>query len=256
MPLSSSWAHQQTNSQAAHTGKSSSSAGSRSSRGSNAASIRGPYAKTAGKKRTIAQAAFEIIVEVGHENLTNAAVAERTGLTERTLTYHFPTRDHLLIAAHEYFDSKVATRITPSEKLLWSADDQMTSTQQLEAIVRTLLRSTATSLGYLRLHVYLIGRSQDPASVANEYFHRHYEVTLEGLGRIMLQLQASELARADRDPLDLARQFLASWEGLQQQWVVLEDFDLEEAMLRAFLDVTGHDLQRTRTAVEEVLHTL
>ena len=65
---------------------------------------RGPYAKTAERKASIAEAALELIRESGHRSLLVADVARRAGVSERTLFYHFPTRDHVLVAALERVD--------------------------------------------------------------------------------------------------------------------------------------------------------
>ncbi|MCL3777407.1 MULTISPECIES: TetR/AcrR family transcriptional regulator [unclassified Actinomyces] len=217
---------------------------------------RGPYAKTAAKRAAIGKAAFEVVEEVGHDGLTTAAVAERADLSERTLTYHFPTRDHLLVAALTHFNDSIQERTALPGSAAWPTDGDLATTEQVETIVHNLLRGTASDRGYLRLYVYLVGRSQQPGSAAHAYFREHYAIAREGMALIMRLLQEAGLARTDRDPEDQARQFLATWEGLQQQWVVMEDFDLEAATLRAFLDVTGHDVLRTRTAVEELLQQL
>ena len=43
--------------------------------------------------------------------LTTAAVAQRAGMSERTMLYHLPTRDHLLVAALERVPAWVGERL-------------------------------------------------------------------------------------------------------------------------------------------------
>ena len=50
---------------------------------------RGAYAKSHAKRALIARAAYEIVLEVGHRALTTSAVAERAGISERTITSPF-----------------------------------------------------------------------------------------------------------------------------------------------------------------------
>lgn len=218
---------------------------------------RGPYAKTAAKREAIARAAYEIVEEIGHENLTTIEVAQRAGLSVRTVNYHFPTRDHLLVAAWDYAGIAGVD---------WTAElgrtDGLPSTVEeatpelAERVIRSLLRATAADVQRMRLRIYLVGQSQAPDTAAREYFGEHYPFSIFGLGNIMTALQRGGLISPDRDPRSLARQFLAAWDGLQQQWLVTQDFDLEEESIAAFRAISGLDLARTRAAVEELLHQI
>src|SRR5262245_41863829 len=60
---------------------------------------RGRYSRTAGRRLEIAQAVLDLVLDVGHARVTTAEVARRAGTSEATVLYHFPTKDHLLIAA-------------------------------------------------------------------------------------------------------------------------------------------------------------
>lgn len=64
---------------------------------------RGPYAKSAEKRAAIAKAAYEVVMEVGHPQLTTQAVAARAGLLDGrcSITSRPATTS---VAAIEYFE--------------------------------------------------------------------------------------------------------------------------------------------------------
>ncbi|WP_136194133.1 helix-turn-helix domain-containing protein [Actinomyces procaprae] len=215
---------------------------------------RGPYAKTAVKREAIARAAYEVVQEVGHERLTTAAVARRAGMAERTMLYHFPSRDHLLVAALAYFDEVIQGRGALVDfREDKTAGEQALTAQDAEAIIARLVRGTACDDARLRLYSYLAGQAQIPGSAAHEHFTAHYAEAIDGIGIIIGALQQHGLARTDQPAEAMARRFLAAWDGLQQLWVVAPDFDLEAETLHAFADITGRDLLRARDAMAEVI---
>ncbi|PHP53540.1 TetR/AcrR family transcriptional regulator [Actinomyces ruminis] len=125
---------------------------------------RGPYAKTAAKREAIARAAYEVVQEVGHEHLTTAAVAQRAGMAERTMLYHFPSRDHLLVAALDHFDEVVqGPGALASFREREPAEGHQPSAQEAEATIARLVHTTASDDARLRLYAYLAGQAQVPA---------------------------------------------------------------------------------------------
>ncbi|MCL3777401.1 MULTISPECIES: TetR family transcriptional regulator [unclassified Actinomyces] len=219
---------------------------------------RGPYAKTTAKRAAIARAAYEVVQEVGHEGLTTAAVAARAGMAERTMLYHFPTRDHLLTAALDHFDNVIqgGGNLEAFRRDHGVTADREPSLEESEETIRRLIAATASDDARLRLYSYLAGQAQVEGSAAHEHFTTHYAEAIDGIGALIRAFQKAGLARTDRDASSMARRFLASWDGLQQQWVVSGDFDLEEEILLAFADVTGRDLILARQAVTDALQAL
>jgi AcrR family transcriptional regulator len=81
------------------------------------------------KERTrvrILDAALELVAEAGEEPLTIAAVADRAGVTERTVYRHFDTRDALVRSLWRRMQQRIGTRGFPS-----SADDLADSPRRL-----------------------------------------------------------------------------------------------------------------------------
>ena len=207
---------------------------------------RGPYAKSAEKRAAIAKAAYEVVMEVGHVQLTTAAVAARAGMLERTMLYHFPTRDHLLVAAIEYFEGFIDGDGQEGERPL-------APPSEFRDLIDELAHRSPGEDKRLRLQVALASAAQDPAHPAHEFFQRHYERVMAEMIDLMKARQAAGLAHPDRDPVRMARQFVAVWDGLQQSWLIRRDFDLTEEITEAFREISGQNALEARAAVQDLL---
>ncbi|HSO69533.1 MAG TPA: TetR/AcrR family transcriptional regulator [Arachnia sp.] len=204
---------------------------------------RGPYAKTAERRAHIAEAAYEVVMEVGHPALTTAAVAERAGISERTMLYHFPSRDHLLVAAIEHFEQVMTEGRV---HLPWTPGT-------FDRIITDLAHRAQADDRRLQLQVALAAAAQDPNHPAHEYFSRHYDEALAEMGKLIAAMQQAGEAHPDRDPRQMARMFIAVWDGLQQQWLIRHDFDLAAEILTAFREISGQAAMEARQAVEDLL---
>ncbi|MBB1511634.1 TetR/AcrR family transcriptional regulator [Tessaracoccus sp. MC1627] len=207
---------------------------------------RGPYAKSAEKRAAIAKAAYEVVMEMGHVQLTTAAVAARAGMLERTMLYHFPTRDHLLVAAIEYFEGFIDGDGQEGERPL-------APPSEFRDLIDQLAQRSPGEDKRLRLQVALASAAQDPTHPAHEFFQRHYERVMAEMIDLMKARQAAGLAHPDRDPVRMARQFVAVWDGLQQSWLIRRDFDLTEEITEAFREISGQNALEARAAVQDLL---
>ncbi len=210
---------------------------------------RGPYAKSADRRATIARAAHDVVMEVGHQALTTAAVAKRAGMSERTMLYHYPTRDHLLVAALELADDETATVVIATAE----AVDSMAKTDWLELMLEQMTRLSVNGDNRTRLHVHLAALAQNEGHPAREYFERNYARAVNGMASQIRMRQEAGLAHPDKDPVTVARRVVGAWDGLQAQWLVNRDFDLPTEILGTFRDLTGQSVMETRQAMEELL---
>lgn len=211
---------------------------------------RGPYAKSAERRAAIAKAAYEVVMEVGHPQLTTAAVAARAGMLERTMLYHFPTRDHLLVAAIDFFEGFIGSGDGPEGVRPLAPPDEF------HDLIDRLAHRSPGEDKRLRLQVALASAAQDPAHPAHAFFQRHYERVMAEMVDLMKARQATGLAHPDRDPVRMARQFVAVWDGLQQSWLIRRDFDLAEEITEAFREISGQNAMEARAAVQDLLNRL
>lgn len=198
---------------------------------------RGSYAKTAQRRRAVAAAAVEILREAGLAGLTTSDVARRAGISERSLFYHFPTRDHILVAALESADEAAAIE---------SIDSYEETNEHLGHLIESLVAAASGEPWKAALTVSLSGAAQDPDHPAHDYFVRHYATALSGFAEVVRRRQAAGLAHPDLDPEQVARHFVAAWEGLQAQWLVTQSFDLSREVVAAFRHLSGQGLMEFR----------
>ncbi|HPZ51157.1 MAG TPA: TetR/AcrR family transcriptional regulator, partial [Propionibacteriaceae bacterium] len=191
---------------------------------------RGPYAKTAETKATIAKAALDVVRELGHGGLTTAEVSERAGVSEATRFYHFPTRDHLLVAAMEAAEA---------ENEAFMGADADNAQVGLEDIPGRIARRGMTNVNDLRLFASLAGQATDPEHPAHDFLKRHNERAVQGYAQGIRLRMAEGLAHPDLDPDSVARHMVAIWNGLQSQWLIDPSFDLADEIVQAWRRLTG-----------------
>ncbi|MEZ0112390.1 AcrR family transcriptional regulator [Catenulispora sp. EB89] len=197
---------------------------------------RGPYARTARRREVIARAVLDIVLEKGHAAVTTAEVAERSDTREATVLYHYPTKDHLLVAALQYAEDEDVDAFPESEAF---------DLETLRAFVQTAPRRVSL----MRLYTALAGDATVPGHPAQTYFTAHYERVLTWFARLIELRQAAGLAHPGLDPRDTARQIVAVWDGLQAQWLVASEFDLGESLMSAFRRLTAENWMEARSRI-------
>jgi AcrR family transcriptional regulator len=206
-------------------------------------SPRGPYAKSRQRKDAIAAASLELVVERGHENVSIADVARRAGVAESSLLYHFPTRDELLVAT---LAAANATDRSGGEFDRQAASDPVGA---LHAVVRR----GVSEPNRLRLYTEMLARASDPKHPAHRYIAEHHQDALVRATGLLRLRQEGGHAHPDVDPARFAREMVAIWEGLQAQWLVSSDFDLEEAVGEAFRRLSREDIMEAKRTMQKVL---
>jgi AcrR family transcriptional regulator len=202
-----------------------------------ASGSRGPYARTAQRRRTIARAVLDVVQEKGHGNVTTAEVAHRAGASEATVLYHYPTKDHLLVAALQCSDDEDEERGSVGE-----AAQGLDVEKGLKAFAQAALRRE----NVMRLYTALAGDATTPGHPAQEFFAEHYRASTARFARIVEQRQAAGQAHPGLDAVEVARQFVAAWDGLQAQWLVDPVFDLGDVLVRAFRRLSGQNWMEAR----------
>ena len=201
----------------------------------NTVGVRGPrgsYAKTGQRRRAIAEAALELVLEKGHRSLITADVAQRAGLSEPGVLYHYPTKDDLLLAA-----------LRLSDEHEWSTMPLLESVRRAPARAAESLRR----INIVRLHTAMFGESSDPSHPAHEYFKERWRAGDERMSESIRHLQAAGLIDGAVEPYRASRWIHTAWEGLQLQWLAGQDFDIAaelEALIERVLGVTMDEIDR------------
>lgn len=182
---------------------------------------RGSYARTKERRRTIADAALALVIERGHRAVTTLAVANRAGMSEAGLLYHYPSKELLLVAALARFDEQQLSQLAPGEALASAPE-------------RAALGVRRTNI--VHLYTALLSEAANPDHPAHDYFTQRWRVGREIPARDIALLQERGEVDPGIDPQRAATWILAAWDGLQSHWLVDPTFDIETE-LRLLIDV-------------------
>ena len=200
--------------------------------------VRGPHARSAQRRRQICEAVLAVVDEQGHENLTTADVARRAGASEPAVVYHFPTRDHLLVAGLQHMQDV-------AEEQLGSALPEVTDLDDLVQVAHAAIGHERRP----RLCTCLTGAAAIAGHPAREHFRAYYARGVEVWSQVIEQRQLSGRAHPGLDPVEVARQVMATWDGLHTQWLVDPTFDLPGALVAAVRRLSGQNWMETRQLI-------
>ncbi|GAA4490445.1 hypothetical protein GCM10023171_32840 [Microbacterium panaciterrae] len=184
--------------------------------------------------------------ERGDASVSTQDVAERAGVTEATVTYHFPTRDHLLVAALEEADN--------INRRVFEADGM----QDVD-IADVVTRLSATAAGHphrLKLYTSQAANAAHPEHPAHAWFLQHQRGTLEYFVWMIRRDQDLGNAHEDVEPEQFARQMIALWDGLQLQKLVDPTLDLPTQVVDAYKRLARADLVEARRALKNLVAEL
>ncbi|WP_454295776.1 TetR/AcrR family transcriptional regulator [Salana multivorans] len=189
---------------------------------------RGPYAKSRGTREAILEAALEVFASSGYRAGSVASIAEKIGMTEAGIAYHFPTKVALLDAVLIHRDER-------SREIAQVGEDAVTA---LRGVVR-LARRLDSARGLVELYSVVSAEAVNPEHPAHQHFVRQREKSREIFGVAFAELAERGLL-APGLPARLAADICSSHlDGVQVQWLLAPgDVDLPgqvELLLRQFV---------------------
>jgi AcrR family transcriptional regulator len=183
---------------------------------------RGPYAKTAERRREIIDSATVVFGEHGYRGGSLRQIAKELDLSLTTLMHHFPTKAALLSAVLQQEDAADLDFDVRSRRDGFAPS--------VLAIVERNLRRREL----VRMFSIVSAEATHPGHEAHEWLRRRYaEVTADYAHLISEDVSAGRL-RATGDPVMLAGLVVSGWEGIQIRW--LADGTDPVAAMRALLD--------------------
>lgn len=185
---------------------------------------RGPYAKGVARRIQVLTAAEALVLEHGHEATTMRLVAERVGVTEAALYYHFPSKDVLLV------------------ELLRFRDDRSRARFEGVDLVETLLRiveENQAEPAVIRLIASMAAGASDPRHPAHAYFRERYQRMTHEFAASLQRRLSGEVS--EERVAEIANLLIAGADGLQTRWLIDPTIDMV-AHLRVLTDaVLGGD---------------
>lgn len=180
------------------------------------------------RRTTILRAATSLMAETGCRGTTVAAVAERAGLTDAGVLYHFKTKRELLLAVLEQFDREVEQSLQSRDgsgiELLQGTRDWGVGMEQVPEMQSLLIVLTAE-------HLHTPGAARD-------YIRRRYVRLLDGFRTAFADAAEAGDLRADLDPDQEASAFIAHLDGIRFQWFLLEGAVSMADSVRTYVDRT------------------
>jgi len=182
---------------------------------------RGPYAKGTAKREEILDRAVEAFGKTGYHATSMREIAAACNLSQAGLLHHFPNKEALLLAIvdmreNRQFDSRPVEKL-PAKDSTERYLRQVEMNQEQEALTR--------------LWANLVGEATDPSHPTHEYFKQRYRKSRTNFENVSAQMNNRQTPNAE-DRLK-AQLFIAMWDGLQNQWLIDEEFDMKPAFAYA-----------------------
>lgn len=186
---------------------------------------RGPYAKSAERRRVIVDAAFEVFAQRGYRGGSLQQVADAVGMSQTSLLYHFPTKGDLLAAVLARRDAVSAGRAAE----IVDADD---------LVARVVAQATANEgvPGLVALYAVTAGEAVTEGNPGRDHVADRFARLRREYTEDFARLAGAGRLRHGVDPATAAAGLVALWDGLQLQWLLDPDVDVAGG-LRAHLDL-------------------
>lgn len=184
---------------------------------------RGPYAKSAGRRRSIIEAATEVFAAHGYRGGSLQDVADRVGLSQTGLLHYFPSKRDLLVAVLRHRDE-----ITDTGPVVSTGRD-------FEATLVDQAVYNESVPGLIELYTVLCGESVTDDYPGREYFVSRFARVRGEYAEELRALHKAGRLRPGVDPDRAAASIIALWDGIQLQWLLDKSIDMS-ACLRDYLD--------------------
>ncbi|WP_426592652.1 TetR/AcrR family transcriptional regulator [Cellulomonas sp. McL0617] len=184
---------------------------------------RGPYAKTAGVRRRIVDAALSAFAETGYRSTTMKEIAQRAEISERGLVHHFPTKEDLLLEVLALYEEESAQYMPP--------DAEHGQIDGLLAVARHNLERSEM----LELQNLLAAEGTSRAHPAHDRFVRRYHGLRIVLTQAFESMEADSASPSGVAPERLAAMYIGLLDGLQTQWLYDREAVDVEGSLKDFL---------------------
>ena len=167
---------------------------------------RGPYAKSAARRREILEAAVSIFGSKGYSGGSIQEVADRAGIAQTTLLHHFPTKEQLLVAVLEYRDEISPNTPGTREHFAEVVAEQAVNNEGVPHLIE--------------LYSVLCGEATTRDHPAREYFVKRFQRLRAEYSNELRYLASIGRLRPGVDPGIAGPTIVALWDGIQTQWLL------------------------------------
>jgi AcrR family transcriptional regulator len=180
------------------------------------------------RREQILDAALALFAETGSRGTSVAAVAERVGITDAGVLYHFKTKEELLLGVLARFEQKVDERVVESGA----------RGIELLRMVRTWGEVMERLPDISALWILLTAEHLTTPSPARERIQRRYDRVVARYVTAFATASRQGDLRADLDPVHEASALVAHLDGIRLQWFLLDrSFSMADSV-RTYVDST------------------
>jgi len=180
-------------------------------------SPRGSYPKGQARRQQIVDAALAVFARGGFHSGSLREIAKRVELTPAGLMHHFATKEELFTEVLRQRDERVR-----------AAAGDVSETTLLEQ-TRNVVAYNQSTRGLTSLYTIVAAEATDTEHPAHRYFVDRYAESRELAEATLRDALAHGRVRADLDVPLAARLIPAVMDGLQQQWLLDDSFDMVAA---------------------------
>jgi len=180
-------------------------------------SERGSYPKGQARRQQILDAALDVFARGGFHSGSLREIARRVGLTNAGVMHHFASKEELFTEVLRQRDARVRE----------AAGDLSETTLMQQT--RSVVAHNQATRGLTSLYTVISAEATDSEHPAHDYFVDRYATARAHAVRALEDAAARGLIRDDIDVALAARLIPAVMDGLQQQWLLDDDFDMTAA---------------------------
>ncbi|MFT8704978.1 TetR/AcrR family transcriptional regulator [Bifidobacterium aquikefiricola] len=193
-----------------------------------ASSTRGTYHKGEARRKQILDEALNIVAVEGFDQTTLSKISKAVGITEAGVLHYFDSIDDLLVQVLRERDATdlAASRLIP-ENLKDPVTVQPESDDNPVSHALAIIAHNQKTPGLVELYAHMSVKAADPESCAYKYFKERGTIERALVGQTVATLYASHRVAPLVPPEDVARLLQALLDGLQIQWLLENDLDME-----------------------------
>lgn len=184
---------------------------------------RGAYAKGRARRTEILDRALEVLRERGAQGTSLRRIAESIGVSHAALLHYFSSREQLLLAVYQHAQDQPVAPPPLREGL---------APGPVADLVRAATVNVRTP-GLVQLYSTLLAASLEDGDAHREsrdfFTDRFAELRAQWAAQLARRQEEGTI-RADVDPAQIAALVIAASDGLQLQWLLDGEVDLEGAL--------------------------
>lgn len=199
---------------------------------------RGVYPKGAARRQQILDEALNIVAVDGFDQTTLSKISKAVGITEAGVLHYFDSIDDLLVQVLRQRDADdlAASKLTEEnlrDPATVRAENGMNPVENALGIVA---RNQKTP-GLVELYAHMSVKASDPESYAYRYFKQRGIIERAMVGQAAATMYESANVPAVVPPEDVARLLQALLDGLQIQWLLERDLDMQGLAQKAIFSM-------------------